>query len=552
MTSVERSKPDSPIFLEPLDGPEIKTIALRDPSATFGRGAGCTVLLDHTAVSREHMALTWRAGTWYATDHASRNGTRLNGFALPAGEPTPLADADHLQLGPWTFRVRIGEQTHRSATMVTIQDDDSTAQRLRSAAVRESEPRVRQQFASLLKASALLYSAAGEQKLLECLLEASQSATGFERAAVLRCTDTFEAVEIVAQRARPTSRSKHSEDFQFSRSLLRAAVTGAYAVLAENSSTPRPDTLVRFDIAAAACAPIRLNEAIWGFLYLDSGSGPGTTPSGAGDLLEVTRTLADIASLALVRVKQLEVSQRLASLQSDVEAAAEIQRFLLPPQTACVEGVRYAMRSKPGRMVSGDVFDVMFLPGGKVGVLLGDVMGKGLGAGLVMSSVQSFLHAVLRDEADPASALQRLNDFLSPRLSAGRFVSLWLGIIDARAGTLTAADAGHGYALIVRPGADARPLQCAGGLPLAASDVCAYRSTQLPLTAGERLVLFSDGVVEQRSPAGEAFGLERLIDSLRPNQSPERDVEAIVSAVNEFAGPAAPSDDLTAASLCLV
>jgi sigma-B regulation protein RsbU (phosphoserine phosphatase) len=255
--------------------------------------------------------------------------------------------------------------------------------------------------------------------------------------------------------------------------------------------------------------------------------------------------------MALASIKQREVQRRLDALHEDLAAAGEIQRFLMPPDRGTVGGVNYAVWSRPGRMVSGDLFSITDCGDGRVAFFLGDVMGKGLGAGLIMSGVISFLHCMLRNTSDPAEALSRLNDYLCPRLIDGRFVSLWLGIIDAKHGVLTAADAGHGYALIVPPGAVPTRLECSGGTPIAAADHCRYTNTTLAFEQGSRLVLYSDGIVEQRSPANEPFGTDRLSRSIDGSSSSGDDVTRISRAVEAFIGGAAASDDLTVASIAL-
>lgn len=538
-----------PISVEAVDGPEAPPFLIGESTyITVGRSSECGVNLEHHAVSRQHMAVLARDGAWFVMDTGSRNGTRLNGLALPKGEPTPLADADHLQVGPWTFRVRIGVPGTALAA-ATIDDMASSGPRLRTTGVVEPEAGLRLQVASLLKASAILHSAPSEQDMLTLLLDAALSATGFERAAVLRRTPRPDQVEVVCQRVSGTPASPVSSLVPFSRSLLRAAAEGPYAVVNESAGIEKPETLIRFDIAGAACAPIKLAEAPWGFLYLDSGA--GTPPTSTGHVLEIVRGLADIASMALASIKQREVQRRLDALHEDLAAAGEIQRFLMPPDRGTVGGVNYAVWSRPGRMVSGDLFSITDCGDGRVAFFLGDVMGKGLGAGLIMSGVISFLHCMLRNTSDPAEALSRLNDYLCPRLIDGRFVSLWLGIIDAKHGVLTAADAGHGYALIVPPGAVPTRLECSGGTPIAAADHCRYTNTTLAFEQGSRLVLYSDGIVEQRSPANEPFGTDRLSRSIDGSSSSGDDVTRISRAVEAFIGGAAASDDLTVASIAL-
>lgn len=545
--------PDLPddllLTLEPISGPEIASISLRDASTILGRGGKSAVVLPHDAVSREHLSITRHGGSWFVTDLASRNGTRLGSLAVPAGQPTPLQDGDTLEIKPWTFLVRIGDASARSSAR-TIDDDSPTKSRLRTTDALSAEPRIRQRFESLLRAAAVLHSATGEGELLDNLLQTALAATGFERAAVIRRTGSLDSVEVVAQRIALETPGPGRDAFHFSRSLLRAASERPYAVVADpGAGSVRPETMVRLDIAAAACAPIRLNEGTWGYLYLDSGA--GAPPTAANELLEVVGSLADIASLALANVKQHEIQARFDALRRDFEAAAEIQEILLPSPTGSIGPVAYAFRSMPGRIVSGDIFDVVDLGDGRGAFFLGDVMGKGLGAGLLMSGVRSFLHACLPREDDPGRVLEYLNYFVSRRVGIGRIVSLWLGVIDSHRGTLKACDAGHGHTFVLNPGRQPEHVSFAGGPPLGTMEEPSYCADTMPLTPGQRLVVVSDGVIEQPSHAGEAFGQGRLLRLLQADEPLEAQVERVKREVLAHAGAAVPADDVTVACIML-
>jgi serine phosphatase RsbU (regulator of sigma subunit) len=539
-----------PITFEPISGPDLGAITMRDPANILGRGGKSNHVLPHDGVSREHVSITCHGGTWYAADLASRNGTRLGSLPLPIGQPTPLRDGDTLEIKPWVFLVRIGRHASRSAAR-TVDDGSPTTTRVRGDTESPAEPRIRQQFESLLRASALLHSARDEKELLDYLLQTALGATGFERAAVIRRTETIESVEIVAQRFRGDKAPPPGTQFHFSRSLLRAAASGPHAAVADPSAmTPRPETMVRLDIAAAACAPIRLNEAVWGYLYLDSGS--GTPPTSTGDLLDLVRSLADIASLALSNVMQREVRKRLETLQDDFEAAAEIQKFLLPVSPGSIGGLAFAVTSSPGRIVTGDFFDVIAMDRGRVAVFLGDVQGKGLAAGLLMCSVQSHLQALLSQNDDPGAVLELMNSYLVRRIGIGRIVSLWLGVFDPARGVATVSDAGHGYC--VRTGPDGSPthLRCAGGTPLGSCEEASYVAATIPARARDRFILFSDGVVEQPSPRGEVFGLQRLLSLVEGDHPPASLVDRIVHEVRAHAESTVPADDMTAAVIEVV
>ena len=288
---------------------------------------------DASLFNESSQVILARDGQWFAMDTGSRNGTRLNGVSLPKGEPAPLADRDHLQVGPWTFQVAIGAPT-RAVSAPTVDDGPSTPPRLRTTGIVERDSALRQQILSLLKASSILHSAKSEHQLLELLLESAQAATGFERAAVVRRAGKSESVELLCQRTIAGAKGAALALAPYSRSLLNAAADGPYAVMS-NETGVRPMTLVQHDIAGAACAPIKLSDAIWGYLYLDSGG--ATPPPGTSDLLEVVRALADAASMALASIKQREVQRRLEILNDDIAAAGQIQRILLPPSRAELE-----------------------------------------------------------------------------------------------------------------------------------------------------------------------------------------------------------------------
>jgi sigma-B regulation protein RsbU (phosphoserine phosphatase) len=180
--------------------------------------------------------------------------------------------------------------------------------------------------------------------------------------------------------------------------------------------------------------------------------------------------------------------------------------------------------------------------------MLGDVSGAGLGAGLDMVAVQSFLRAQFAHDADPAHAAASLNAHLYARAGGGRFVTLWLGVFDRDAGECRFVDAGHGHALRVTHAA-ATPLAAGGDIPLGIEARVDFHAERLAFAAGDLLLLYSDGAVEQESPQGESFGLEALVEAVRGADHPSRAIERMLTALRDHTAGAPPDDDTTLLAL---
>lgn len=223
----------------------------------------------------------------------------------------------------------------------------------------------------------------------------------------------------------------------------------------------------------------------------------------------------------------------------------------MPPRSGRFAGVRYAFESRAGRLVAGDLFDVLALDDGRAAFFLGDVSGKGIGAAVLMSAAQSQLRTLLLSGTAVDAAVASLNRHLHERSEPGKFVTLVAGVIDAERGVLEIVDAGHGFCTIAGPEGRAARLEMGGGLPLGVVPEGAYTTTVVPLAPGARVVVFTDGVVEQTDASGRQFGFDAALEVLGRASGPEADAAELLRAVAAHAGGAL-ADDLTVASLMLV
>ncbi len=542
MRGVPTASPDpvDALRLEPVSGPDIHFPPLATGGfSTLGRAAECEICLLHETISRRHATIASRSGRWFVTDLGSRHGTFLNGVKLEANTPAAILPDDLLRLGPWTIRVQIGEQRARSSA--TIVPSPHTTQRVERVPERELAFVAQHRLNLLVECSAAINAAGSEESLTAAALDAALAGSGYKRVAWLR--QAGESVEILGFKS---AARETAEGFGFSQSLLREAAMGQVARLTEDGPVNYGQSIASLGIHSALCAPIVFGGAVVGYLYFDArGQESPVHPEAAGFCQAISR----MCGLAMANLKRVDLEHRQRRIEADLTAAREAQQLIMPPNAGRIGRIRYTLRSRPGRTVAGDLFDLVELDGGRVAVCIGDVTGESISAGIVMASTQAYLHAALQRHQDAAEALTAVNRYLTLRCALNMYVTMWVGIIDPAAGKVRFVDAGHGHWLVRRPGAEPERVASPGGIPVAIEPGYPYQGDEFAISPGDRLVLYSDGLSEQRSPAGEEFGPQRIKATLAGSPSVETDSDALFAAVQRFACTDMLDDDATAASI---
>ncbi len=204
-------------------------------------------------------------------------------------------------------------------------------------------------------------------------------------------------------------------------------------------------------------------------------------------------------------------------LETELALARKIQEGLLPRQLPELEHWRMAALWKPALEVSGDFYDFLPLPGGALGLVIGDVTGKGMPAALVMATTRSVIRSVAYGQPglrSPGELLAQINDLLCPDMPPNMFVTCLMAVLDPAGGGLVFANAGHNPPYL-RCAAGVRELR-ARGMPLGLLPGMAYEVQEAALAPGDSLLAYSDGLVEAHNPQGQMFGgprLEGLLDS---------------------------------------
>jgi phosphoserine phosphatase RsbU/P len=301
------------------------------------------------------------------------------------------------------------------------------------------------------------------------------------------------------------------------------------------------------------CVPLLVDAAVTGFLYLDERGG-GPPREIAPDAAEFALGLARLAALAKANLSRLDLFRRQAQMEAELTAAGHAQRLILPAREGRHGKFSYVGESRPGRWVGGDFFDVIPLDDGRLAMTLGDVSGKGIPASVLMTVAQGYLHAAITQSGDPSKVVTSLNRFLSARRSGERFLTLWVGILDPRSGILEYVDGGHGYAFLLQPDGKVVQLNPDGGPIIGIDTESVYPVSRATIGTGSRVVVVSDGLVEQPalgrgSEKDDRFGVERLLSASGAVMVGGDVVEHLFAAVDAHASGAALADDATA--LCV-
>ena len=276
-----------------------------------------------------------------------------------------------------------------------------------------------------------------------------------------------------------------------------------------------------------------------------------------GEGMEAYESTSLPISLALVYMitnisthNALDTKAKMEAVESDLRIASRIQSDALPdiaPEFPQHPNVNLRARMNTAREVGGDFYDYFPLDDHRICFLIADVSGKGTPAALFMMTAKT----MIRDDASTQASTSKIFNAVNVRLcennKAGMFATSWIGILDTRTMTLQYTNAGHNYPVLLRAGQPCEIIKTVHGLFLAGMDLTRYRQAEIQLEPGDRLLLYTDGVVEAHDQNNKLYGEDRLksmVDSTRDLPG-ETVLERIFDDVGEFAAGVPQFDDIT-------
>ncbi len=307
-------------------------------------------------------------------------------------------------------------------------------------------------------------------------------------------------------------------------------------------------TLAIRDVAAAEIDASSLGPPVSSLLavpLLERGKVLGSVQVGVltqrdfdAETIDVLRLLADRVGLAIARARLFERERSIAE---------QLQRSLLPKNLPVIPGVALAARYRPGDdgvSVGGDWYDAVALPGGRVAIAIGDVVGRGIGAATTMGQMRSALRAILTQGDHTGAMADRLNRFtLGLGVGEAVMTTVLLAIFEPTSGRLRYTNAGHPPGLLLAPDGSARYLEAPASVPMGVLDAPRYPEHTVTLERGSSLVLYTDGLIEEPTEVLDV-GLQRLLNAAT---GPHPDVEQLCEDLVENALPPVVrhADDVT-------
>jgi serine phosphatase RsbU (regulator of sigma subunit)/pSer/pThr/pTyr-binding forkhead associated (FHA) protein len=524
--------------LEVIDAFGRRVVDISKPTFEIGRRETNDLRLAGSEVSRDHAEIVTTNGTAVIRDRNSRYGTYVNGEQITE---RVLAHGDKVRLG------RSG-----GAELVYLLEGAEPISSEKSATTAIGDLR---QITALLEGLRALGSGRVLDDVLALVLDSAIEVSGAERGFIMLAPDGELEFKMGRGRGR---QSLSGGSFATSRKIpdevFRTGEPRLVADLLDGELANVHMGTVALGIRNVLCVPLKLvryvdtveaagDERRIGVLYLDSREKGLLMSSSTRTALE---TFATEAAVAIENARLYRETMEKARMEQEMRIAAEIQQALLPKVGRVGSYFAAAAASLPCRSIGGDFYDYVDLPDGSLGFALGDVAGKGPPAALLSAMMQGMFAAQAASSEGPAQAISRVNLALYKRGIESRFVTLMYGSL-AGDGRLTYCNAGHNPPLVVSANGQVRRLEC-GGPIVGLFEGAQFDQETVSLSLNDWLIVFSDGVSEALSAAGEEYGDPRIVDVVRRNlvAQPQQLLEALFADVRRFAKGAAQSDDITA------
>jgi sigma-B regulation protein RsbU (phosphoserine phosphatase) len=280
-------------------------------------------------------------------------------------------------------------------------------------------------------------------------------------------------------------------------------------------------------------------------LFLGRGLVQGSALATWGLTFGATTAVA-VLLVSLYRVQlELQSSRRqLARKEAELSFALEVQRALFPRHLPVSNGLEFAAVCIPARGISGDYYDVMQFPGGRLVFAIADISGKGISAAILMANVQALLRTLSETGIPPAEVCKRLNHHLHQVTDESKFATFFYAEWNTAERRLSYVNAGH-YAPVLLGSLGGRQL-FEGGFPLGLFPNSEFQTGEVSLQPGDLLALYSDGLTEAASKNGEEFGEQRLQAEIekRSGETLAEIQAGVLEAVRNWAGDEL-EDDMT-------
>lgn len=514
-------------YLTAISGPGFgKRSDIAHLETVLGRHPDCHVIIEVGAVSRQHAKIHHVDDEFVLEDLGSRNGTFLNGQLISA--QTKLYDGDLIRICDVEFSfhredesiglLQSSDTSSGSSFGVLMIDDDG--QRESSRAV-SSKLDIR----GTSRGTQLTTSADAR---LKAVLEISQSLGRAVRVEEVlpKVLDTLFKIFLQADRAfivlregeeliarwTKTRQADQQEAFRISRTVMREVMDSKEAIITLDASSDE-----RFEMANSI-SDFRIRSMVVAPLLDSDGEALGAIQMDTLDSkrhfeprdLEILSGVAIQAGVAIEKAQMHEQLIQRQRVEQDLELARNVQRAFLPAKYPDSSDYEFYHFYLPADKIGGDYYDYIELSDGRLAIIVADVVGHGVAAAMLMAKLSAEVRFLLANEDNAAVAITKLNQRIAD-LGVEKFVTLLCLVLDPPTGKVEIVNAGHMPPLWLKAdGSIDEPGSEAAGVPIGILDGFEYDLATIQVACGDRLILYTDGINEAPSAAGDMFGIDRL------------------------------------------
>ncbi len=331
-------------------------------------------------------------------------------------------------------------------------------------------------------------------------------------------------------------------DIPLGRGLVGAAALQKSPVLVPDVLKDERYIRLNAETRSELCVPLIYKEQVIGVLDLEH------TRRGYFNE-DNMRTIVTLAAQLAIAIENARLYERIAReeqrMERDLAMARVVQHHLLPPCCPVLQNAEVAAMFQPAHAIGGDIYDFLNYSGGRTGIAVGDVSGKGAPAALFAALVGGMLRSTAGSEPSPSEMLMAINLALNERKIDAHFVSMIFGVWDDAERTMLVANSGQPRPIYYHHG---RPqIVEAAGIPLGLLEDTEYDEVTIHAQPGDAFLFFSDGIIDAVNREGEQFGRQRVEEAVAKNHelSAEGMVQAIAKAVRKFSNGVSSYDDET-------
>jgi len=519
--------------------------ALAEGTHLIGRADDAALKLVQPSVSRRHAEIVVEGTQATVRDLGSHNGTLLNGAKVD--DPMPIKVGDVIEVANITFRVEgpggAGlSMFNESVTLVPshelswdeVHQDRQEKRDLQSLL-----------FRVLADAGDLLTIPRIPEEMFEPILDLVETALlEPERIFVLLLEKDQDEPVTKASRVKG---NRPAESLALSRTMMKQVLEDKKSFL---TSDPLNDpgfggmmSMVSQGIRSAIAVPLFDNEDVIGLLYADD-SRAGKRFS--KDQLAAFTLLANVIAVAITHARYHVLEEEKQRQDAQLATAGDILDNILPAVLPPCEGYDLIARIEPCFEVGGDLYDAAIMEDGRYAFLIGDVVGKGLGAALLVSHILSWTRFMVDQQWEPEALITKLNQQVFNCTDTVRFTTFFLGYLEPATGRVTYVNAGHNPPFVIRADGTVDTLGPTG-MPVGIIEESPYKTGEMTLEPGDLVTLYSDGIPETQRTDDEEYGednFEKLLVAERGNDLAGL-FDKLQLELNDFRGEAPIGDDVT-------